>query len=93
MKGRRHRARCEACGAVVESTHLFESTTCACGRLSLSGGPARPRLSWRASPGAAWTYLGDALDADGDTTPHPGDPGEASGPEAGVERRLGYHLH
>ena len=59
---RRHRARCEVCGQVLESTHAFETVTCSCGRLSLSGGPELRRVSWVAEPGAAWTDLSDDAD-------------------------------
>jgi len=59
---RRHRARCEVCGGVIESTHPFETVTCSCGRLSLSGGPELRRVSWVAEAGAAWTDLSEKGD-------------------------------
>lgn len=50
-------ARCDVCGDVVDSLHPWDVRTCACGRLTVSGGPKHRRVLWRAEPGAGWTDL------------------------------------
>lgn len=59
---RLHRARCNVCGATVQSDHPWHVSTCDCGRLSLSGGPELRRVSWRADAGASWSDLSDEMD-------------------------------
>ena len=56
---RPHRARCNVCGAVIESRHEWDVAGCACGRLCLSGGRRWRRVNWQADPGASWTDLSD----------------------------------
>lgn len=65
----RRRFRCDACGEVLEPGSHWTTRTCSCGRLTLSGGPRRPRVSWRASPGTGWSELDPAPEADDDETP------------------------
>ena len=53
----RNAARCDACGTVIESKHLWDAVTCACGALTVSGGTDRPRRQWDVTPGGGWTDL------------------------------------
>jgi hypothetical protein len=75
------------CGSVIESVHPWDSVTCDCGRLSLSGGPERPQVYWKAEPGSSWTDLGGDIDDDGEnpepTEPPPAPPPRRPGFEAG----------
>jgi hypothetical protein len=34
----RNRARCKACGTIVESAHRHDFRTCACGKIAVDGG-------------------------------------------------------
>jgi hypothetical protein len=54
--------------------------TCACGALTASGRPWRPRLHWSATSGGGWTELDDDTGSAG--APSPDD--DAS------RRRIGY---
>lgn len=60
--------RCEACRTVVSTRHAWEAVTCACGALTVSGRPSKPRVSWVARPGAGWSEAiaapADASDAE-----------------------------
>ena len=58
-------ARCDVCGDVVDSLHPWDVRTCACGRLTVSGGPKHRQVQWRAEPGTGWTDLADELDSAG----------------------------
>ncbi|MHB1445441.1 MAG: DUF7695 domain-containing protein [Acidimicrobiales bacterium] len=61
--------RCDACGGVIESAHPWDTSGCACGRLSIGGGPRRPWLRWSATAGSGWTDLGGAYGAAADRHP------------------------
>ena len=51
--------RCEACRSVVSTRHAWDTVTCACGSLTVSGRPTKPRVSWIARPGGGWSRAGD----------------------------------
>lgn len=73
-------ARCDVCGDVVDSLHPWDVRTCACGRLTVGGGPKHRQVQWRAEPGAGWTDLADEPE-DGPDEPEdgPGDEGAGDG--------------
>jgi hypothetical protein len=93
----RNVARCNACGTVVESMHPWDTVTCACGALTVSGGPERPWRSWNVVSGAGWTDLatdeddrpqgGDAASRDDDEPGGDDDPGGDG--EAGTDAGTG----
>jgi hypothetical protein len=83
--------RCESCGSVVSTTHPWDTVTCACGRLTVSGRPWQPTIAWLAAPGSGWSTAneddGDA--GDGDTGA--GDESDADVVTAQPPRRpIGY---
>jgi len=39
------------------TTHAWEHVTCACGAVTVSGVPWRPRVDWRATPFGGWSFL------------------------------------
>ena len=64
---RRHQARCHSCGGEVESRHPWDTQTCSCGRLSVSGGPQLRLVRWSVEPGSGWSAVeDDAVDDDSD---------------------------
>jgi len=66
--------RCEACRTVVSTRHAWEAVTCACGALTVSGRPSKPRVSWVAQPGAGWSVAVEepvAEDPDDDAAARP----------------------
>src|SRR4051794_10422391 len=70
-KMRRHMARCDRCGATVESKHPWDVVTCECGSLTISGGTVRPHVSWTASAGGGWSDLSE-YDHDDEGVPRQG---------------------
>jgi hypothetical protein len=72
--------RCESCRAVVSTRHAWDTVTCTCGQLTVSGRPWRPTIAWLAAPGGGWTETTHDLavgaddrdaDGDGDVPPNP----------------------
>ena len=79
----KRRFRCEGCRAVLESLHAWDSVTCSCGSLTVSGPPNNPRISWAGIPGSGWSDVTDLDDAGDHPARDPaafgyGRPGEVS---------------
>ncbi|HML00777.1 MAG TPA: hypothetical protein VK428_11350 [Acidimicrobiales bacterium] len=47
--------RCEGCLDVLQTRTAWDSTSCRCGSLVLSGVPWRPQISWLGHPGTGWS--------------------------------------
>ena len=74
--GRRtpRRIRCDGCLDVLQTRTAWDSTSCRCGSLQLSGVPWRPQISWLGRPGTGWSDVTDdepepEPDQDGETAP------------------------
>jgi hypothetical protein len=49
--------RCEHCLDVLWTRHPWDSATCSCGELSLTGSPWSPTVRWATAPGGGWSEL------------------------------------
>jgi hypothetical protein len=79
------RVRCETCRSVVSTRHAWDSVTCACGSLTVSGRPTKPRVAWVARPGGGWSEAHEGVAAEGD---EPDD--EASDAAPPASRPIGF---
>lgn len=53
------RLRCERCLEVVSTRHAWDSMTCRCGALTVTGPPWAPSVRWTSSPGGGWSEVDD----------------------------------
>jgi len=53
----RNAVRCLKCGDTIESRHRHDTTQCSCGHVSVDGGHAYRRRTWRGEP--AWVEIVD----------------------------------
>ena len=77
--GPTRRVRCEHCFEVLWTRHPWDSVTCRCGELSLTGLPWSPTVRWASAPGGGWVEL------DPSTSEEPDEPTEHHPPI-----RIGY---
>jgi hypothetical protein len=55
----RNAVRCLKCSDTIESRHRHDTTQCSCGHVSVDGGHAYRRRTWRGEP--AWVEIVDEV--------------------------------
>lgn len=58
------RIRCELCLEVLHTRHAWDSVSCRCRSLTLSGPPGRPHVAWIGGPGGGWSDVTDLQPVD-----------------------------
>jgi hypothetical protein len=87
------RVRCESCLAVLSLRHHWDTATCSCGAVMVSGRPHKPTVHWLSGPGRGWTELEAASPDDAqDQVESMTDTGAGPGDDAAIVpgRVLGY---